>query len=511
MSILATIRNHSGRLYRGIQFLLLLSVIAAVFAAAGNSENPTANGALVTSIVATSLALATLFYMRQFVVHELGRAAKAEAEKHQLMRTDAVTGAMTRRYFLDELQASLGSLHKKKKAALILIDIDHFKQLNDTFGHHFGDVTLSYIVDVAKKLFPDCVVGRLGGDEFGIAVPHDDLAEITARTSELLAILRIGKLHEGNLVSLSASIGVAIAPTHASQTDELMLVADLALYESKAAGRGRMTLFDVEMLSDKRYRRLVERELRAALYLNHLELHYQPITDTDGMTVTLEGLIRWRHPVRGIMAPSEFIPIAERSILIDMLGEWVFKRACADTCHFPGRRISINISGEQLKRDEIVTTFDRVLRETGKSATQFVLEITETVATAATPEVLKRLEALRAMGFRIALDDFGTGHCGINYLKTLPVDSLKIDRSYIRDLAHDQVARVFVAALAQIARIQNMTIVAEGVETAEDLALSRAAGCDRFQGYFISRPVPKEQLTSLSFDLRPETPLALSA
>ncbi|WP_292575289.1 EAL domain-containing protein, partial [Mesorhizobium sp.] len=246
----------------------------------------------------------------------------------------------------------------------------------------------------------------------------------------------------------------------------------------------RVTVFDEEMLSDKRYRRLVERELRAAIYLGELELHYQPIVDPDGSVDALEGLIRWRHPVRGLISPAEFIPIAERSTLIDMIGEWVFKRACADIGHFPGRRISINVSGEQLKRDEIVTMCDRILRETGRSASQFIIEITETVATAATPEVLRRLEALRGLGFHIALDDFGTGHCGFNYLKSLPIDSVKIDRSYIRSLAHDQVAQIFVSALAQIARIQEIAIVAEGVETEQEFSLARTAGCSRFQGYF---------------------------
>ncbi|TIV78907.1 MAG: EAL domain-containing protein, partial [Mesorhizobium sp.] len=241
----------------------------------------------------------------------------------------------------------------------------------------------------------------------------------------------------------------------------------------------------------------VERELRAAIYLGELDLHYQPIVDTDRSTFALEGLVRWRHPVRGLISPADFIPIAERSTLIDMLGEWVFRRACADIAHFPGLRISINVSGEQLKRDEIVTMCDRVLRETGRLAAEFIIEITETVATAATPEILKRLEALRGLGFHIALDDFGTGHCGINYLKTLPIDSIKIDRSYISSLAHDQVAQIFVSALAQIARIQHVTIVAEGVETEEEFTLARAAGCNRFQGYFFGRPAPRQKAGAL--------------
>ncbi|MDX8480240.1 EAL domain-containing protein [Mesorhizobium sp. VK24D] len=497
MSILATIKDHSGRIYRGIQALLVASIAATAIAAFGLTEDSSRATALAMSVAATSLALLVLMYMRSSVVQRLQSAAAAEAEKHRFLSVDAMTGAMTRRYFLEALSDRLGTLRNRRQACLLLIDLDHFKQLNDTFGHQFGDRALAYLVKEAERIFADGIIGRLGGDEFGVIVPHGDAAAINKDVRQLLEAMRAGKRHEGKIIPLSISVGVALAPLHASSPTELMLLADLALYESKAAGRGRVTVFDEEMQSDKRYRRLVERELRAAVYLGELELHYQPIVNAEGSIGALEGLIRWRHPVRGLISPAEFIPIAERSTLIDMIGEWVFKRACADIGHFPGRRISINVSGEQLKRDEIVTMCERVLRETGRSASEFIIEITETVATAATPEILRRLEALRGLGFHIALDDFGTGHCGFNYLKTLPIDSVKIDRSYIRSLAHDQVAQIFVSALAQIARIQDITIVAEGVETAEEFTLAHTAGCSRFQGYFFGKPAPRDKASTL--------------
>lgn len=497
MSILATINDHSGRIYRGIQFLLVLSIAATALGALGLVKDFSSTSALVVSMIATGLALLVLMHMRSSVVRRLRSAAAAEAEKHRFLTVDAATGAMARRYFIEALRERLGTLHKRREATLLLIDADHFKQLNDTFGHQFGDLALAHLVKTTERIFAGGVVGRLGGDEFGVIIPHCDLSVINNDARRLLDAMRAGKRHEGKVIPLSISVGVALAPEHASSTTELMLLADLALYESKAGGRGRVTVFDEEMLSDKRYRRLVERELQAAVYLGELELHYQPIVDAGGSVYALEGLIRWRHPVRGLISPAEFIPIAERSTLIDMLGEWVFKRACADIGHFPGRRISINVSGEQLKRDGIVAMCKRVLAETGRSAAEFIIEITETVATAATPEILRRLETLRGLGFHIALDDFGTGHCGFNYLKTLPIDSIKIDRSYIRALADDQVAQIFVSALAQIARIQNVTIIAEGVETSEESALARAAGCDRFQGYFFGRPVPRDRASAL--------------
>lgn len=507
MSIVATIRGHSGRLYRGIQLLLGIGIGAAALAMYPQAANISSGTALTVSIVASSLALFTLMYMRSSVVHSLKSAAAAEAQKVRFLTTDTLTGSMTRRYFLQALQERLRS---KADTALILLDLDHFKQLNDSFGHQFGDFALTQLVAAATRQFGEGSVGRLGGDEFGIIVPHADETSIDHRLQHLLKAVQTGKPYEGKIIPLSFSAGVALAPAHASNPTELMLLADLALYESKAKGRGRATLFHQEMQSDQRYRRLIERELRAAVYLNELELHYQPIVDAEGSTLALEGLIRWRHQVRGIISPAEFIPIAERSTLIDMVGEWVFKRACADLDNFPGKRISINVSGEQLKRDAVVTMFERVLLQTGRSASQFVIEITETVATAASAEILTRLETLRNLGFHIALDDFGTGHCGFNYLKTFPIDSIKIDRSYINSLATDRVAQVFVSALAQIARVQNVTIVAEGVETAEEFALARAAGCNRFQGFYISRPAPHQQLRRLEFDIAPE-PHALSA
>jgi len=509
MSILATIKDHSGRIYRGIQALLLLSIAATSIADSGLTDGAARSGALAISATSTLMALLVLMYMRSSVVQRLQSAAFAEAEKHRFLTIDAMTGAMTRRYFIEALRDRLGSQRNPREASLLLIDLDHFKQLNDTFGHQFGDLALAHLVKEAERIFEDGVIGRLGGDEFGVLVPHGDTVSIQKDMRRLLEAMRAGKRYEGKIIPLSISVGVALAPLHASNPTELLLLADLALYESKAGGRGRITVFDDEMLSDKRYRRLVERELRAAVYLNELELHYQPIVDPNGSVAALEGLIRWRHPVRSLISPAEFIPIAERSTLIDMIGEWVFKRACADIGHFPGRRISINVSGEQLKRDEIVTMCERVLRDTGRSASQFIIEITETVAMAATPEVLRRLEALRGLGFQIALDDFGTGHCGFNYLKSLPIDSVKIDRSYISSLAHDQVAQIFVSALAQIARIQDIAIIAEGVETAEEFMLARAAGCSRFQGYFFGRPGPRDKISALCVSTA--EPLALTA
>ena len=497
MSIFTSISNHSKRGYYALQGLFSASALTLAWSILTFGNGGRLTWALAFCIAVNLIAILGLVYVQRTMGLQLEAASAAQEETARLTRTDTLTGATTRGHFLAQMQQSLGSRLARRHATLIVVDIDHFKQLNDSLGHPFGDAALNHVVCTMKRLFPDAVVGRLGGDEFAILVRNGDVQMAIERANRLIETLRGGVFHSGNNVALSVSMGIALAPLHATQTDDLMLLADLALYESKSAGRGRVTVFDNGMLSDKRHRRFIQRELRAAIYLNELELHYQPMANADGTVYALEGLVRWRHPVRGIIAPGEFISIAEESNLIDMLGAWVFRRACADIPSFPGCRISINVSGEQLKRDEFIAMLARVLEETGRSADGFVLEITETVATAATPEVLRRLETVREMGFRVALDDFGTGFCGFNYLKTLPIDAIKIDRSYIQSLAEDEVARVFVSALAQIARIQNLVILAEGVETETDLTLARAAGCTCFQGYLLARPAPKDKLAHL--------------
>lgn len=494
MSILASIRNHSNRGYLSLQFLFGASALTLAGSLIASAGDTALSWALGFCLAANLLAILVFAYLQRTIGLQLDRATVDEAEKQHRAVTDTLTGAMMRGHFLDDLKHSVGRPMAPRQATLVLVDIDHFKQLNDSFGHPFGDAVLVHVVKVMKRVFPDGVVGRLGGDEFGIIMRDCDIQTTLARSELLLEKLRAGLSYENHLVALSASIGATLAPLHATQPKELMLLADIALYESKAAGRGRMTVFDREMLSDKRHRRFIERELRAAIYLNELELHYQPIVNSDGSIYAVEGLVRWRHSARGIISPGDFIPIAESSVLIDTLGEWVFRRACADLPAFPGCRISINVSGEQLKRDEFIAMLTRVLHETGRSADRFVIEITETVVTAATPDVLRRLAAARSMGFRVALDDFGTGFCGFNYLKTLPIDAIKVDKSYVQSLSEDEVARVLVSALAQIAHIRDLSIVAEGVETELDFTLAKAAGCNRFQGYHFARPAPKEQL-----------------
>ncbi|MHB2264180.1 putative bifunctional diguanylate cyclase/phosphodiesterase [Aliihoeflea sp. PC F10.4] len=491
---LHAIQKHNEQVYLIIQFFLIAAFASAVYVLMVSERGEVAGWLALVGVVATLGGAITMSYLRRSLALRLQMALVAEEDQHRLMSVDVGTNAFSRRHFLDALKDALGKPLEPRPATLLLIDLDHFKHLNDSFGHHCGDWALRHLVATIEAEIPHAIIGRLGGDEFGVLVPGNDVQEAQAAAERLITGLRGGMSYEGKSIALSASVGIAACPDHASDAGELMAVADLALYESKRAGRSRVTLFDTDMVADRRRNRSLERELRAAIYLNELRLEYQPVVNADRSIFAVEALVRWQHPVRGMIPPSEFIPLAEQSSLIDMVGTWVFQRACMDIAHMPDLRISINVSGEQLKRDDIVANFENILKTTGRRADQFVLEITETVAMSTRSDIVQRISKLQSMGFRVALDDFGTGHCGFRYLQKLPINSIKIDRSYIATLESDPVAQIFVSALTQIARIQSITVVAEGIETEEQFALARASGCNRFQGYFFGRPAPYERL-----------------
>ncbi|WP_062119317.1 putative bifunctional diguanylate cyclase/phosphodiesterase [Aureimonas sp. AU40] len=446
------------------------------------------------SFCLVALSVLLLLWMR----HRLGRevvAAEVEAARQvALLQADPLTGAMTRRIFMETLKTATRPSAQGEPCSLALLDVDHFKSLNDSFGHNVGDFALTHLVEVARRTLPGASIGRLGGDEFAVLLPRCDEVRGLALMDEFLVALKAPTFAATRQLNLSASIGLVTAPKHTSFFEEMILLADLALYESKRRGRGRATVFDPDMLSVKRNRRMIERDLRAAIMLDELDLHYQPITDADQTILGVEALVRWKHPVRGMIPPAEFIPVAEESTLIDMLGEWVLRRACLDLEDLPGRFVTVNISPAQMRRNDLLGVVRDVLKETGAAPNQLVLEITENVSLLSIPEVLGRIQALRAMGVRIALDDFGTGHCTFNYLQSLPVDMVKIDRSYVSRLPDDPVSRIFVSAVMEVARALRLSVVAEGVETEEEFELSRAAGCATFQGYLLGRPLAKADL-----------------
>lgn len=416
-------------------------------------------------------------------------AVKATRDVLASVHRDALTGVFSRSFFLETLRNEVyhGS---DRPVGYLQLDMDNLKVLNDAAGHGAGDAALVHLAATIARVIPGAVVGRLGGDEFGIAVlGYDNRGALRRLAEELLRQLDRPVGIAGRPVRLSATIGIAMAPADAVEVDELISKADLALYKGKKAGRRVAVPFEPDMLGDERHRRFVERELRAALLLDELELHYQPVFGADLRIRSHEALVRWRHKVRGVIPPASFIAIAEESDLIDKLGEWVLRRACADLVVLDGN-VAVNVSPAQLRHVDFAPRFAAVLAETGTDPARLVVEITETVPLSAGATEMANLDALRALGVRIAIDDFGAGHASLQYLRGFAFDIIKIDRTYVANLGRNRIDSMIVEAICTIARSLPVEVVAEGVETEEQLQLLRRAGCTAFQGYLLGRPQP---------------------
>jgi diguanylate cyclase (GGDEF)-like protein len=376
------------------------------------------------------------------------------------------------------------------------VDMDHLKAINDGNGHAAGDAALVHLIGTIRRLAPDAVVGRLGGDEFGIALHGITDKEKLARLgAEILEDLGEEVRIAGRLSRLSATIGIAVAPDDAADVDELISKADLALYKGKKSGRSMVVGYEPDMLVDERHNRFVERELRAAIILNELALYYQPVYLADGRTLKgYEALVRWNHTVRGTIAPSEFIPIAEQSDMIDKLGEWVLRRVCADHAELGTATIALNVSPVQLRRAEFAARFKAIIDAAGVRGEQLVVEITENVLLKAGGAETANLDALRAMGVRIAIDDFGAGHASLEYLRKFSFDIIKIDRSYVANLLTSKIDVMIVAAICEIANTIGVDVIAEGVETEEQMRVLQSSGCTALQGFLLGRPQPLWQV-----------------
>ena len=478
--------------YRGIA-LAAATIIVALFVASGMAllgllaqETVTLP---VTTLLAGSLLLALLVVGHRVMRVRIVLAAKATHDIMASIHRDALTGVATRSYFLETLRAEV--YHGSERAVGYLqLDMDNLKVLNDSAGHGAGDAALLHLAATIREMLPNALVGRLGGDEFGIAVfGHDNRAGLKRLGEELLRRLERPVGIAGRPVRLAATIGIALAPLDATDVDELISKADLALYKGKKSGRHMVVAFEADMLGDERHRRFVERELRAALLLDELELHYQPVFDGDRVVTSHEALIRWRHKVRGVISPAQFIAIAEESDLIDKVGDWVLRRACQDLPQL-GKPVAVNVSPAQLRHADFAPRFAAVLAETGTDPRRIIVEITETVPLQAQGIELANVDALRALGVRIAIDDFGAGHASLQYLRGFAFDIIKIDRTYVSSLGSSRIDAIIVAAICDIARSLPVEVVAEGVETEEQFRLLRQAGCTRYQGFLLGRPQP---------------------
>ena len=426
---------------------------------------------------------------------------RAEMQVARMARHDALTGLANRVLFQEKMDEALGRLRRRgEKFCILLLDLDRFKSVNDTLGHPVGDLLLKQVAERLRSAVRETdTIARLGGDEFGVLAPveHDHLQEQAALTERLLAAIAQPYDVEDHYVVTGGSIGIAVAPEDGTDVHELLRNADLALYRAKAEGKTGYCFFQTEMYEEARVLRRIETDLRAAVEKGEFELHYQPIVSAASKEVLgVEALVRWRHPERGLVPPAEFIPIAEQTGLIVPLGEWVLRKACRDAAQWPAHlKLAVNLSAAQFKRGNLVEVVAATLAETGFPAQRLELEITESVILEKDAANVAVLHELSKLGVAIVLDDFGTGYSSLGYLQMFPFDKIKIDRSFVAEMSKRDDQSAMVAAITGLARSLEIRTTAEGVETATQLELLRAAGCNELQGYLFGRPCPASQLS----------------
>ncbi len=420
---------------------------------------------------------------------EISERRAAEARLQHLAEHDALTDLPNRAQFRDRLQHALASVRRGRLLAVLCLDLDHFKTINDTLGHPFGDTLLKAVARrIAKQVRDFDVVARLDGDEFGvIQTAIDRPSDATALATRLIKALEAPFDIDGQRIVIGTSIGITIAPQDGLDPDQLLRCTYLALDRAEADGRGIYRLFDAEMDAQMQARRRIEIDLRQALQVGQFEMHYQPLVDLrQGKIAGFEALLRWRHPTRGLVPPGEFIPLAEEIGLITEIGEWGLRQACAAAASWPdGVRVAVNLSPAQFRSHDLVDTAARALAEAGLSADRLELEITETVMLQETEATLVTLRSLRALGIHIAMDDFGTGYSSLSHLRRFPFDRIKIDRSFVRDLGRRDDCSAIVRAVTRLSADLGMATTAEGVETKDQLLALEFYGVQRDTGVSI--------------------------
>lgn len=424
-------------------------------------------------------------------------------------RIDGLTGLSDRQWFRERLTAELTTPEQEDQVAVLLIDLDRFKAINDSHGHPIGDALLQMVAQRLRSVVRDGdLVSRLGGDEFAVTMPGVGAPE--AMGLRLVDLLSRPYLIEGHVAVVGASIGIAVGPRDGADTASLVRAADLALYQAKEDGRQSVRLFKQEMDTRARARHALLDDLRRALALQQFEVHYQPQTNLGSrQLVGFEALVRWRHPVLGLIPPDRFIPLAEEMGLIVGIGEWVLRKACLDAMSWPGQlSVAVNVSAKQLEDpNRLPRVVEAALAASGLPAKRLEVEITESALVRYEQQARHVLHILRAKGLRVSMDDFGTGYSSLSQLRSFPFDKLKIDRSFVRDLSNSDEAVAVIRAIAALGASLGMTTTAEGVETDAQEAMVRNDGCTDMQGYLVSRPVPAEDVSELIRSLTPGIPV----
>jgi diguanylate cyclase (GGDEF)-like protein/PAS domain S-box-containing protein len=435
---------------------------------------------------------------------DISTRKQAEEEIRQLALYDTLTKLPNRRLLRDRLTLAFStSLRNRTHGAVMFFDLDNFKNINDTKGHEVGDLLL---VQVAQRLTDSVrdsdTVARVGGDEFVLVLTDLDTsadsaaAQVERVAEKILLMLRAPYDLDGLDYVCSASVGISLFFDHEMGVDELFRRADTAMYRAKAAGKNAFCFFDPEMQSSLESRMRMESDLRVAIANQQLELYFQPQVDTGRRIDGAEVLLRWRHPQHGLVSPAEFIPLAEETGLILPIGSWVLTEACARLRAWEaspltgGLQLAVNVSSLQFQQPDFVAQVERILHESGANPARLKLELTESALLDDVETCIRKMAELRMLGIAFSLDDFGTGYSSLTYLKRLPITQLKIDQSFVRDIAHDQNEESNVRTIIAMAQSMQLDVIAEGVETEGQFAFLKRSGCSSFQGYLMGRPVP---------------------
>jgi diguanylate cyclase (GGDEF)-like protein len=452
----------------------------------------------------------------QRLKEEIADREELQARSQYLAFHDSLTRLGNRVLFKEQLDEALKDVSvTPHPLAVLFLDLDGFKAVNDTLGHSVGDQLLKTIAAELRDLLPPTDrIARLGGDEFAILqVSSPQPASSISLAEKIVDVVGLTHCVDGHEVTVGASVGIAIANPGEINSESFLKSADLAMYSAKSEGRGTYRIFDPQMDAIVQSRRSLERDMRTGLAQGDFSLFYQPLVNLKTQKVTaFEALMRWQHAERGSVPPSEFIPVAEEMGLIVQLGEWALRRACVEAIGWPEDiRVSVNLSSLQFSKGNLVSTVMNALASSGLPASRLELEITESVLLEKSERNIAILNQLRELGVRISMDDFGTGYSSIGYLRSFPFDKIKIDRSFVRDLLVDEGSLAIVRAIAGLGVSFGMTTTAEGVETEEQVRCLKLEGCVEVQGYLYSKPVPASEVASLLAGLNDHSQFDLDA
>jgi diguanylate cyclase (GGDEF)-like protein len=490
----------SFALYGGLQWHLSYSSFFRLEAISGPTYSMFAG--FIDFFLLFAMGLGVVIWLLE-EEHSLSRNSSDQIA--QLAFHDPLTGLPNRKLFLDRLTLSISAARRDKaQLAVYFIDLDRFKVINDSLGHSAGDKLLSTVAARIRSVVREAdTVGRMGGDEFVVLTPDIGSVEDAVHVAQKIReVMRDPVNFEGRELFISGSMGLAVYPADGANAEELLKNADTAMYRAKAQGSDILQLYTPEMNLHAVEQLALESALRHAVERHEFDLHYQPIVRTsDDRIGSLEAMLRWRHPVMGMVRPEQFIRLAESSGLIVPIGDWTIRTACKHLAEwratYPDLRVAVNVSGRQLKQPDFVEMVTAVLNENGLAPGALELEVTEMSATNSEPAIVERLRALREMGVRISIDDFGTGFSSVSVLRVFPVDALKIDTSFVRDLVLDPNDAAIAKAVVALAKSMGLMVVAEGVENPAQLDFLRGQGCEMWQGYLCCPPVQKSEVLTV--------------